>query len=293
MTNKKIGIFDSGVGGLSVLTIIRNKYPNSEYIYFADNKNLPYGNKQPRQILEFSRKIVNFLILQGVEIIVMGCNTSSAISLNALHREFSVPIIDIITPIAEQTAQLFQNIAVIATQATVTSNIYASKFKAINHSLKITQVPCPKLTSLIESENPDFGKTQQILEEYLKPITENPNVEALIYGCTHYPHLHEMIRSLVPSSVQILDPANFIAQHLKRFLEEREFTKSTTSESRSLQQISNPVKYFVSGDERQFFESAKRLGIDIIFEDIYAPSLHFCSNKSNFVKFIDTGVTEI
>ena len=267
MSRKKIGIFDSGIGGLSVLSTIQKLYPFAQYVYFGDNKNLPYGNKKPRQILEFSREIVKFLVAQGVEIIVMGCNSSSAVALNTLRSEFSIPIIDIITPIAEQTAQLFQNIAVIATQVTVTSNAYENKFKSFNHKLKVIQVACPKLAPLIECGNFECDSTFRILEEYLQPIVENTNIEALICGCTHYSHLSPMIKKIIPPTIQLLHPADFLTCHLKRFIEKEEYNDAV-----------QPVEYFISGNVEQFFDTITKLSPTVgrnVIHSADSVSVHF------------------
>jgi glutamate racemase len=272
---KKIGVFDSGVGGLDTLYLLQKKYPSINFIYLADNANLPYGDKKPEQIIEFSRQIIKFLISKSVDLIVVACNTSSAISVDILRTEFSIPIVDIITPIAEQTANLFQNIGMLATQGTVQSDIYKKKFQKINPTLEMIQIACPKLVPIIESGNLNLQKTTEILENYLEPIIKNPKIEALIYGCTHYHYLNDIITTIIPDYLKILNPALYISRHL-----DNKFEILINSHSDSIHLLSqdshhylNKIQYFSTGEKHQLLSSMQNLNlstelVDFKFADL-------------------------
>lgn len=187
----RIGLFDSGLGGLTVLKELKNKHPNNEYIYFGDNKNLPYGSKTKEELFILSSNAVEFLISKNVDIIIIACGTVSSTVYDDLKQKYNIPIYDIITPTINYINDSnFKTVGLIATQATVSSN----KFNKINKHFY--QQACPLLVPFIEGD-----KTIDIdnaLNEYLKEIKE---YDAIILGCTHYPILENKIKNITKANL--------------------------------------------------------------------------------------------
>ena len=253
-----IGVFDSGVGGLNVLKLLEQQFPNENFIYFADNANLPYGDKTEEEIINFSKNIVNFLISKKVKLIVVPCNTSSAISIEQIRNGVSIPIIDIITPITCEISKQFKKIALIATKGTVSSNAYLKELLKCNSNIELIQIACPKLVPIIENNKIDEQETINILKEYLKPIIEKNDIEALIYGCTHYQYLDNIIKNIIPKNITILSPDNFICKHIAPYVSNKKQSKRKT-------------EYYVSGDKKQFLKAGKLFTLNINIANIKKP----------------------
>ena len=180
----KIGVFDSGIGGLTVLKELLDKYPNNTYYYFGDNINIPYGTKTKYELTILSSKIIDFLILKEVDLIIIACGTISSNIYFDLKQKYNIPIYDIISPTIEYLNNSnYQKIGVLATEMTVKSQI----FNQINK--EIYQIPCPKLVPLIE-DNLDYT---DVLAEYLKQL---PKVDTIVLGCTHYPVFEKYLNKL-------------------------------------------------------------------------------------------------
>ena len=177
----KIGIFDSGVGGLTVLKSLSDKYKCIDYIYIGDNKYCPYGDKTKEELLNYAKRIVNYFIEKGISIIVIACNTSCSQTLDELKQIYkNITFIGVI----DSTIDVFlkskkNNVLVIGTSATINSNIYESKIKEKNNNIKVTNLATPKLVPLIEN----MEMTKKVLNEYLKPYN---NIDSIILACTHY-----------------------------------------------------------------------------------------------------------
>ena len=197
----KIGVFDSGIGGLTVLKRLIKKYPNNEYIYYGDTKNIPYGNKSIEELKMLSSNIIEFLISKKVDLIVIACGTVSSNLCYYLKDKYSIKIIDIVTPTINYINKSnYKNITVLATQRTVDSKIFS---KNINKSVK--EIPCPEFVPLIE--NNDFDNLNYYLDEYLKEIKNN---DLIVLGCTHYPIIKDKISNYFKNNVKILDMAECI-----------------------------------------------------------------------------------
>jgi glutamate racemase len=201
-----IGIFDSGVGGLTVLRQLYRQLPNESIIYFGDTARLPYGVRSQAEILQFVREILSWMQQQGVKMAIMACNTSSALALEAVRSEFPFPILGIILPGARAALQQGKRIGVIATPATAASNAYKNAITEIDPSLQVWQVGCPEFVPLIEQNRIHDPYTTEVAREYLQPLLQQ-QIDTLVYGCTHYPHLAPVLRSLLPSHVKLIDPA--------------------------------------------------------------------------------------
>jgi len=201
-----IGIFDSGVGGLTVLRQIYRQLPNESIVYFGDTARLPYGIRSQAEILQFTREIITWLQQQQVKMVIMACNTSSALALETVRQEFSIPILGVILPGARAAVQQGRRIGVIATPATAKSNAYKHAILEIDPDVQVWQVGCPEFVPLIEQNRIHDPYTTEVARAYLEPLLEQ-QIDTLIHGCTHYPLLAPVLRSLLPSQVQMVDPA--------------------------------------------------------------------------------------
>lgn len=201
-----IGIFDSGVGGLTVLRQLYRQLPNESIIYFGDTARLPYGIRSQAEILQFVREILNWLQQQRVKMVLMACNTSSALALETVREEFRVPILGIILPGAKAAVACGNRIGVIATPATAKSNAYRRAILRIDPDVQVWQVSCPEFVPLIEQNRIHDPYTIQVAHSYLEPLLEQ-EIDTLVYGCTHYPHIAPVLLKLLPSYVKVVDPA--------------------------------------------------------------------------------------
>ncbi|BAZ14396.1 glutamate racemase [Calothrix sp. NIES-4071] len=205
-----IGVFDSGVGGLTVLRELYRQLQNESIIYFGDTARLPYGIRSQAEIIQFNREILTWMQHVGVKMAVMACNTSSALALETVREEFDFPIIGVILPGAKAAVQHGKRIGVIATPATAKSNAYKNAILEIEAHAIVWQVSCPEFVPLIEQNRIHDPYTVEVATSYLEPLIQQ-NIDTLIYGCTHYPHLSPIIRSLLPSTVNLVDPAVYVA----------------------------------------------------------------------------------
>ncbi|MEA5495636.1 glutamate racemase [Limnoraphis robusta Tam1] len=215
---QRIAVFDSGVGGLTVLRELYRQLPNESILYFGDTARLPYGTRTQSEILQFVREIILWAMDQDVKMIVMACNTSSALALETVQSEFKVPILGVILPGAKAAVRKGQRIGVIATPATVTSNAYRQAIEEMNSQVQVWQVSCPEFVPLIEENRIHDPYTYEVAREYLAPLLDQ-HIDTLIYGCTHYPHLAPVVRSILPATVRIVDPAVHLVKAMTQELE--------------------------------------------------------------------------
>ena len=187
-----IGVFDSGVGGLTVLKQLQLALPNESILYFGDTANLPYGTKKPDEILQLVRAILDWMVSYPVKAIVMACNTSSALALEIVRSEFNVPIFGVILPAAREAAVRGRRIGVLATPATAASHAYRDAIQEIGLNQFVLEIGCPEFVPLIESGNIHTPETRRAVKRYITPLLEQ-QIDTLIYGCTHYPHLAPVI----------------------------------------------------------------------------------------------------
>ncbi|MBU0528829.1 glutamate racemase [bacterium] len=214
-----IGIFDSGLGGLTVVKAIRNVLPSESIMYFGDTARVPYGNKSPELIKEYSQQIADFLLERGAKIIVVACNTATALALGTLQDKLDIPIIGVVRPGVESALKLTQNnrIGVIGTISTISSGVYETELKNSNHSINVTSTPCPLFVPLAEEGWLNEPATKLIAEKYLEPINK-ANIDTLILGCTHYPLLTKVIQEVVSSKIKLVDSAQAMAFETKELL---------------------------------------------------------------------------
>ena len=215
-----LGVFDSGVGGLSVLRAIRELMPEESVIYFGDQRHVPYGPRPMKQIQNFSEGITRFLLEQDAKIIVVACNTASAAALRYLRETFPdisfVGMEPAVKPAAEWTESGV--VGVLATPATFQGALYASVVERFAASVELLQSACPGLVQQIEKGDLDGIETRRILEDALNPMLAK-NIDTVVLGCTHYPFVIPLIERIVGDKVRVIDPAPSVARQAKRLLE--------------------------------------------------------------------------
>ncbi|HAC62063.1 MAG TPA: glutamate racemase [Cyanothece sp. UBA12306] len=213
-----IGVFDSGVGGLTVLRELYRQLPQESILYFADTARLPYGNRSAEEIVQFAREILTWMGQQNVKMAIMACNTSSALALDLVRQEFNFPILGVILPGARAAVKRGRRIGVIATPATAQSNAYRQAIQEINPQAQVWQVGCPEFVPLIEQNRIHDPYTKQVAWQYLSPLLAQ-NIDTLVYGCTHYHHLSPVFQKIIPATVNLIDPANFVVEAAQKELE--------------------------------------------------------------------------
>lgn len=216
-----IGVFDSGVGGLTVAREIMRNLPKEDIVYFGDTARVPYGSKSKDNIIRYSRQIIHFLQTKGVKAIVIACNTASALALDAVKDEFNIPIIGVVEPGARAALEVTVNkkIGVIGTEATVRSAMYEKIIKEIAPEVSVIAKACPLFVPLVEEGFKRHQVTDEIIDFYLADLKES-DIDALILGCTHYPLLRSKICEYVGDKMTLVNPAYETAMDLKRILKE-------------------------------------------------------------------------
>lgn len=216
-----IGVFDSGVGGLTVAREIMRNLPKEDIVYFGDTARVPYGSKSKDNIIRYSRQIIHFLQTKGVKAIVIACNTASALALDTVKHEFDIPIIGVVEPGARAALAVTENkkIGVIGTEATVRSSMYEKIIKGINSEVSVIGKACPLFVPLVEEGFKKHQVTDEIIDYYLASLKQS-DIDALILGCTHYPLLRSKIKEYVGEKITLVNPAYETAMDLKRILQE-------------------------------------------------------------------------
>ena len=220
--NAPVGVFDSGVGGLTVAREIVRQIPEERIVYFGDTARVPYGNKSKDTILRYSRQIIRFLRTREVKAIVIACNTASAYALDTVAAESDIPIIGVINAGARTAVQATRNgkIGVIGTEGTIGSGIYTRVMKQLKPDIQVTGKPCPLFVPLVEEGLLHDSVTDEIASRYLS-VLKGKYIDTLVLGCTHYPLLRSTLRRLMGEDVVLVNPAYETAIELKQLLEER------------------------------------------------------------------------
>lgn len=219
MPERAIGVFDSGVGGLTVLKEIMRLLPEEELIYLGDTARVPYGTKSPRTVLRYALEAAAFLVQRRVKVLVVACNTASSVALAALEEQFNVPVIGVIEPGARRAAALTRRrkVGVIGTEGTVKSGAYARAIHAIDPAIEVLSAPCPLFVPLAEEGWAEHPVARLAAEEYLAPL-QAEGIDALVLGCTHYPLLKPTLQRVLGSEVPLVDSAEETAQTVAKVL---------------------------------------------------------------------------
>lgn len=245
---RAIGIFDSGVGGLTVFKSIRQHFPNEDIIYFGDTARVPYGPKSANTIIDYSAQNARFLLQNNIKILIVACNTSSAVAIDYLKGITDIPIIGVIDPGAEQAVLHSKNhrIGVIGTEGTVRSNAYKSAITQLNPNAEVFSLACPLFVPLAEEGWNSHPTSHQIASEYLSYFADK-NIDTLVLGCTHYPLLKDVISQAIGKQVLLVDSADAIAVYLSRILPQDDDDKPGTN------------YFFVSDNEDKFSSIGSRI----------------------------------
>lgn len=247
-----IGVFDSGVGGLSVLRAMREQMPHENMIFIADQEHVPYGPRPLEEVLSFSEGITRFLLGEGAKLIVVACNAASAAALHSLRQEFAhIPFVGMepaVKPAAEKTNS--KVVGVLATPATFQGALYASVVERFARDVTLIQHTCPGLVTQIEAGELEDSRTRAILEEALLPMLEQ-GIDTVVLGCTHYPFVIPLIEDIVGPQVRVIDPAPAVARQVGRILD--------THGLRSPGKEAGSIRYMTSGDPQRLQTMLPRL----------------------------------
>lgn len=250
-----IGVFDSGVGGLTVAREIMRQIPNEKIVYFGDTARVPYGSKSKETVTRFSEQIVRFLRTFQVKTIVVACNTASAYALEVLEKNIDIPIVGVVKPGAKVAAEATGNgrIGVIATEATIGSHIYSQYIKELNPRVTIYEKACPLFVPLVEEGLLEDPVTDEISRRYLTELIDT-DIDTLILGCTHYPLIRSTLARVMGDSVKLVNPAYETAVELRAMLEEMQLLND---EKPGLG--SNKYQFFVSDKAEKFVRFANSI----------------------------------
>lgn len=250
VNNHPIGVFDSGVGGLTVFKKLVDSLPNENYLYFGDTARVPYGEKSVQELITFSRDILNWFKNQNVKAVLIACNTSSAVALDVVKTEYKFPVLGLIQPTVNHLSTLTQKkIGLIATSATVNSQAYSKALYKLNKGKQIIEVACPGLVEIVESDKLTEPDSITLIKSYILPLL-NANVEKIILGCTHFPYLAGIINEITGNQCDLIDPADYLIAHTKKILNELNIlNQSKNKGSRAYFVSSNPEKFVAVGNK--------------------------------------------
>ena len=248
-SNSPIGVFDSGIGGLTVAHAIKNTLPNEDIVYFGDTQHLPYGEKSASAIINFSKKITGFLLKQKCKAIIIACNSASSIAYKKIQEMANqTPVFNVIDPVVNRVPlKEKKKIGVIGTKATIESNVYYSKFKKNNPTQKVFSLATPLLAPMIEEGfiNEDISKT--IIRNYLSS-SKLKNIDYLILACTHYPLIKAEINEFYHGKIKLIDSSHAVSLDIYNYLKKKDMLN---------QQKGSKYEFYVSNYTRSFEESAK------------------------------------
>ncbi|MFH1904900.1 MAG: glutamate racemase [bacterium] len=247
--NKSIGIFDSGVGGLTIMKEIIKILPDEDIAYFGDTARVPYGTKSRETILQFAIEDILFLLGLEVKLIVIACNTVSSTSLDIIDRYFRIPIIGVIESAVRRAVKATQkSIGIIGTRATIKSNTYNKKIRELGSNIKVQGISCPLFVPFAEEGIYKGKAIEDVAEKYLRPFRNK--IDVLILGCTHYPLLKETIGSIVGDSIQLIDSAEEVAKDVKNTLSRLKILRHGKRKARH--------SFFVTDEPKRFRQLGKR-----------------------------------
>ncbi|MDE1921334.1 MAG: glutamate racemase [Candidatus Omnitrophica bacterium] len=264
-TQNPIGVFDSGLGGLTVVKEIIRHLPFEQIVYFGDTARVPYGTKSAETIIRYAREIVGALLKYKVKMVVVACNTASSLALDVLKKEFDLPVLGVIEPGARKAAAVTRNkkVGVIATSSTVKSGRYADKITACDKKIAVTSMACPLFVPLVEEGWFAHEVTYRIAREYLKGMKKK-KIDTLILGCTHYPLLKGVLHDVMGPRVQLVDSAREVALEVKEMLATSGLLRASSSRGRQ--------RFIVTDEPKQFERLASRFlgeGIKDVRRHIY------------------------
>jgi glutamate racemase len=240
-----IAMFDSGVGGLTVFEKLTKLLPNESVLYLADTARVPYGGRSAGEIIKINREILDYFVKQGAKIMIMACGTSSAIAYPELKDKYKVPMLGMIEGGAKMALSATKNkkIGVIATAGTINSGAYQAAIKKLDSTIQVFGSACPLLVPLIEGGFALSDETSRVLKDYLKPLLQE-NIDTLILGCTHYPHVIGPIKQIVGPNVGLVDPAEEAARSAKELLTKLKLMNDTRAVPTYTFKVTGPSAHF-------------------------------------------------
>lgn len=246
---RPIGVLDSGLGGLTVVQEIIRQLPNESIIFIGDEARMPYGVKTHEQIISYTREMVQYLISQNVKLIIYGCNTATAQALDALEKEFTIPMIGVIKPGAKAATDITKtnHIGIIGTQSTINSNSYNETIKNLDSTADVLGIAAQKFVSIVESDSADTKEAKDNIETTLKPFKDS-DFDTLVLGCTHFPMLKQQINSYLPK-ITLVDPALKTVEVAKKYLTKQNMLTDNTT---------RVLQLHTTGKIEEFSKLAKR-----------------------------------
>jgi len=250
MNNKAIGVFDSGVGGLTVLAEIRKNLPNENIVYLGDTKHFPYGSKSKEEIIKYGIECVEILIKKQVKIIIIACGTATSQALDVLKEKFNIPIIGIIDPTVQYIMdKSYEEVGVIATEGTIRSGSWEQKLKEKIPNIKVTNKSCPMLATIAEEGKAQSFEGRRVIKEYMAPFKEK-HIDKIILGCTHYPIYQEMIKEELGYEVELINTGVTISEYLKNYLKRNNLENNEKTKKE---------KIYLTKPEKEFKRIAKNI----------------------------------
>lgn len=249
--SKAIGVFDSGIGGLTVVRALMRELPHENIIYFGDTARVPYGPKSPQVIREYAAQDTDFLISKSVKMVVIACNTVSSVAIDVVQKHAKVPVVGVILPGARAAAGATKkkHVGVIGTVGTIASNAYTNAIRQIDDSINVIGQACQLFVPLAEEGWIDHKATELIAREYLFPL-KLQRIDTLVLGCTHYPILRDVIQKVFDNGVTLIDSGEATALEVARVLEEEDLSNPSRMKAN--------VQFFVSDISSKFAEVGER-----------------------------------
>ena len=256
-----IGVFDSGLGGLTVAHAIMRQLPGESLVYFGDTARVPYGPKSPETVRRYSREIAMWLLEQGVKAIVVACNTATAHALPMLESELDIPVVGVVGPGARAAVRATRtgHIGVIGTAGTIRSGAYVRAIHAESPSAVVSPLACPLFVPLVEEGWTDHDATRLVAREYLEPLLHD-DIDTLVLGCTHYPLLKPLIANIVGARVRLIDSAEETAADTRRMLIEHDLATTVTDATYRFVASDDPQQFLTLG-QRFFGDAIERVEI--------------------------------
>jgi glutamate racemase len=246
-------VFDSGIGGLTVVRAVKRQLPDYDILYFGDTARTPYGTKSPETVIQYAIEDAEFLLEKGAKMLVVACNTASSTATDALKERFDVPILEVISPAVNMAVSDSKRtrVGIIGTRATVNSRVYEDKIKAVRPEMKVYGQPCPLLVPLVEEGWLKKGETRKIVKKYLHPLKVK-QIEVLILGCTHYPLLKDVIQAKIGKRVKVIDSSEALSASVIEFLHNNSDVESSLKKGGTCQ-------FYVSDITEQFEQIAGKI----------------------------------
>jgi glutamate racemase len=250
-TAQPIGVFDSGIGGLTVVRALTERLPHENIVYFGDTARVPYGPKSPQVVRDYTLQDTEVLLKHNVKMIVIACNTVSAVALDVVQKRAKIPVVGVILPgaAAAVAATKKKRIGVIGTVGTILSNAYTNAIKQLDAEIKVFGMPCPLFVPLAEEGWIHHKATDIIAKEYLFPLTLE-KIDTLVLGCTHYPILRETIAGVLPSNVTLIDSGEATAAVVEQVLKDHNMVNTS--------ELKPNLQFFVSDVPHKFMEVGER-----------------------------------